>query len=260
MAIVEYEKKGHVAIITINRPEKLNALSWEVHRGLRDAMLDYWKDDNLRAAILTGAGDRAFSAGNDLGNMGDVIGISGDRPKAPVERVTAYHFADTLYKPFIAAIHGWCLGGGLEMALTCDIRITADNAKFGLPEMWRGILPGTGMQLAPRAIPRAIAAEMVIMGRNIDAQRAYEIGLVNAVVSRAKLMPTAMEWAEAVCEAAPLAVKASKENMNRSAHLSLDDALEMQGSIRARTISGSEDQKEGVKAFLEKRKPDWKGR
>ncbi|MBI4267887.1 MAG: enoyl-CoA hydratase/isomerase family protein [Chloroflexi bacterium] len=259
MAIVEYEKKGHIAFITMNRPEKLNALSWEVHRGLHDAMLDYWKDDNLRCAILSGNGERAFCAGNDLGNVGSGLGI-GSGPKAPADRVSAYHFADTLYKPFIAAIHGWCLGGGLEVALTCDIRIAAEDAKFGLPEMWRGILPGTGMQLTPRAIPRAVAAEIVIMGRNIDAQRAYQVGLVNAVVPRAKLMSTAIEWAEAVCEAAPLAVKASKENMNRSAHLSLDDSLAMQGSISARTISGSEDQKEGVKAFLEKRKPVWKGR
>ncbi|MBI4267886.1 MAG: enoyl-CoA hydratase/isomerase family protein [Chloroflexi bacterium] len=259
MGVVSYEKKGHIAIMTITRPEKLNALSWEVHQALHDAMADYGKDDNLRCAIITGAGDKAFSAGNDLNNNAAGLGIGGTaRPAGP--RASAYHFADTIYKPFIAAIHGWCLGGGIEVALTCDIRIAADDAKFGLPEMWRGILPGTGMQLTPRAIPRAVAAEIVIMGRNIDAQRAYQIGLVNAVVPLAKLMPTAMEWAEAVCEAAPLAVKASKENMNRSAHLSLDDALAMQGSISARTISGSEDQKEGVKAFLEKRKPVWKGR
>jgi len=250
---VDYKKEGRIAIFTLNRPEVLNAINAELSQELNKAMIDFRDDPDLWIGIITGAGDRAFSSGAD---------IRGFRP-GPVpaeERATERVRADQIWKPFIAAIHGYCLGGGLELALTCDLRIAAENARFGLPEIRVGVIPaGGGMSRLPRFIPRAKAAEILLMGQHIDAQEAYRIGLVNKVVPLDQLMSTARQWADIMCQAGPLQVRAVKETMIRGYSIPLDESLRLEREISNR-LRSTEDYMEGVRAFVEKRRPNWKGR
>jgi enoyl-CoA hydratase/carnithine racemase len=249
--VVDFKKDGRVSIITLNRPDVLNAINAELSQALSEALKEFRDDPDQWVAILTGAGDKAFSSGAD---------IRGFRPgpreaSAPGERVRA----DQIWKPFIAAIHGYCLGGGLELALTCDLRIAADNARLGLPEIKVGVIPaGGGMSRLPRFVPRAQAAEILLMGQFIDAEEAYRIGLVNKVVPRDRLMTTAMEWAAAICEAGPLQTRAVKEVMLRGYNMPLDESLRLEREIADR-VRETEDFIEGTRAFVEKRKPQWKG-
>jgi len=246
---VDYKKEGRIAIFTLNRPEVLNAINAELSHELSEAMSDFRDDPNLWVGIVTGAGDRAFSAGAD---------IKGFRP-GPTEEVERVR-ADQIWKPFIAAIHGYCLGGGLELALTCDLRIAADNSRFGLPEIKVGVIPaGGGMSRLPRFVPRSKAAEILLMGQHIDAQEAYRIGLINKIVPRDKLMSTAREWADLICQAGPLQVRSVKEAMIRGYSMPLDDSLRLEREISNR-LRSTEDFLEGTKAFIEKRKPNWKGK
>jgi enoyl-CoA hydratase/carnithine racemase len=249
---VDYRKEGRIAIFTINRPEVLNAINAEVSQELNKAMIDFRDDPDLWIAIVTGAGDRAFSAGAD---------IRGFRPgPREAEEATERVRADQIWKPFIAAIHGYCLGGGLELALTCDLRIAAENARFGLPEIRVGVIPaGGGMSRLPRFVPRAKAAEILLMGQQIDAQEAYHVGLVNKVVPLDQLMPTARQWADTMCQAGPLQVRAVKETMLRGYNMPLEESLRLEREISNR-LRTSDDYMEGVRAFIEKRKPNWKGR
>ena len=250
---VDFEKEGKIAIITMNRPEKLNAINAEQGRAMNEALIRFRDDPGLWVAIITGAGDRAFSAGADI--AGFIDRQSGDRDDR-AERVRG----DNIWKPLIAAIHGYCLGGGLETALTCDIRIAADNSRLGLPEIRVGVIAGGGgVSRLPRFIPRAIAAEMILTGKQIDAQEAYRIGLVNEVVPRDQLMPTAKKWAETICEAGPLQVRAAKEGLIRGYDLTLEESDQLVRDLAA-SLRSTEDAKEGARAFVEKRKPDWKGR
>jgi crotonobetainyl-CoA hydratase len=253
MAAVNYTKEGRIAIITLNRPEVLNAINADLSRELSEALRDFRDDPELWVGIITGAGDRAFSAGAD---------IRGFRPGPREAREDAGERvrADQIWKPIIAAIHGYCLGGGLEMAMTCDIRIAADNSRFGLPEIKVGVIPaGGGTARLPRFIPRAKAAEILLMGQHIDAQEAYRIGLVNIVVPRDQLMATAKQWANQLCESGPLQTRAVKEAMLRGLEMSLEDSLKLGREIADR-IRGTEDFIEGTTAFREKRKPNWKGK
>jgi enoyl-CoA hydratase/carnithine racemase len=250
--VVEYKKEGRIAIITLNRPEVLNAINGELSHELNEAMKDFRDDSNLWVCIITGAGDKAFSAGAD---------IRGFRPGPRETNIAGERVrADQIWKPFIAAIHGYCLGGGLELTLTCDIRIAADDARFGLPEIKVGVIPaGGGMSRLPRFIPRAKAAEILLMGQHIDAEEAYRIGLVNKVVPRDQLMTTAMKWAESICDAGPLQTRAVKEAMIRGYNMPLDDSLRLEREIADR-VRTTEDFVEGTRAFVEKRKPQWKGK
>ena len=250
---VDYKKEGRIAIFTINRPEAMNALNDQVGQELNEAMIDFRDDPDLWVGIITGAGDKAFSAGAD---------IKGFRPgpmevgEGAVERVRA----DKIWKPFIAAINGYALGGGLELALTCDIRIAAEHARLGTPEIYVGVIPaGGGISRLPRFIPRAKAAEILLMGKHMDAQEAYRIGLVNKVVPLDRLMPTAREWAETICQAGPLQVRAVKEAMMRSYEMTLDEGLLLEREMLNR-VRSTEDFMEGARAFVEKRKPDWKAK
>ena len=248
---VDYRKEGRIAVFTINRPEVLNALNAEVGREMNQAMLDFRDDPDLWVGIITGAGDRAFSAGADITQFrpGPTAAEAGERVRA-----------DQIWKPFIAAIHGYCLGGGLELALTCDLRIAAENTRLGLPEINVGIIPaGGGIDRLPRFVPRAMAAEIMLMGQHMDADEAYRIGLVNKVVPRDQLMPTAKEWAEIICQAGPLQVRAVKEGLIRGYDLPLEEALHLERELSNR-IRGTEDYLEGARAFVEKRKPEWKAR
>lgn len=256
-----YEKRGRVAIITINRPERMNACDPETNHELYRAWIDFRDDEGLWVAILTGAGDRAFSAGNDLKAMAEAQArgrstLAADLP-VPFGGITK---GMEIWKPMIAAINGHCLAGGLEMALACDIRIAADQATFGLPEPQWALIPGAGgTQRLPRLIPMAWAMEMLLTGRPIDAATALRCGLVSRVVPREELLPTALLIAEEICGNGPLAVRAIKELVLRGLDMPLAQGLALE-TVIARQVFRSEDAQEGPRAFVEKRRPVYKGR
>jgi E-phenylitaconyl-CoA hydratase len=255
MAVVNYEKEGRIAIMTLNRPEALNALSAELSAELREVMIDFRDDPELWVAIVTGAGDRAFSAGADIKGF-----RPGPREGQPEQRPSEVVRADKIWKPFIAAIHGYCLGGGLELAMTCDIRIAADNSQFGQPEINIGFLPGGGgTQRLPRFVSRAWAAEILLTGDRIDAQTALNIGLISRVVPRDQLMSTAKEMANTICTRAPLGVRACKEAMIRGIELSLEDGLALERE-KVAECRATDDFAEGARAFVEKRPPNYKAK
>lgn len=260
---IEYEKRGNIAIITINRPEKMNALDPETNKELIRAWIDFRDDEELRVAIITGAGDRAFCAGADLTRINEFYSLTPLQRREISEREPALGGITrnlTIWKPIIAAINGVCLAGGFELALACDIRIASDNAEFGLTEVRWGIMPGAGgTQRLPRLVPLAKAMEIIFTGERIDAQEAYRIGLVNKVVPLNDLMPVSLKIAERICENGPLAVKAVKEAILRGLELSLDEGLRLEQFL-AEPLRQSEDAREGIRAFREKRKPLFKGR
>ncbi len=247
---VDYVKEGRIAIFTINRPEAMNALNAQVFQEMHDAMVDFRDDPDLWVAIITGAGDRAFSAGADIKEFRP----GGTEPEVPKVR------PDTIWKPFIAAINGYALGGGLELAMQCDIRIAAEHARLGQPEITIGFMPGAGgTQRLPRFVPRAKAAEMLLTGNQIDAQEAYRIGLVSRVVPLAELMPTANEIANTICQRGPLGVRASKEAMIRGCSMPLEDGLQLE-RLLSNSLMSTEDFMEGARAFVEKRPPQYKAK
>ena len=254
---VDYVKEGRVAIFTINRPEAMNALSVQVAQELHQAMSDFRDDSELWVGIVTGAGEKAFCGGAD---------IKDTLPFMQAHRQDPWSFPPTimrgfeLWKPLIAAMNGMAFGGGLELALACDIRIISDKARLGTTEVTLGLIPGWGgTQRLPRMVPWCKAAEMLLMGKIIDAQEAYRIGLVNAVVPPAEVMTTAREWAETICKAAPLAVRAAKEAMVRGYSMPLEDGLKLENSLIGYTMT-TDDFTEGTTAFVEKRKPDYKAK
>jgi len=256
-AVIEYIKEDRVATFTLNRPEVFNAQSLQLLRELEAALKDFRDDSNLWVGIVTGAGEKAFCGGAD---------IKETLPFMKENRGRYWAFPGTmmkgldLWKPLIAAINGVALGGGLEIALACDIRIASERAKLGVPEVKLGLIPGGGgTQRLPRMIPWCKAAELTFTGQPIDAQEAYRIGLVNEVVSPERLMARAKEWAEKICECAPLAVRTAKEAMIRGSDLTLDDGLRLEDSLES-LLLGTEDFTEGTSAFIEKRKPQWKGK
>ncbi|MFA7191495.1 MAG: enoyl-CoA hydratase/isomerase family protein [Dehalococcoidales bacterium] len=254
---VTYEKLGHVAIITLNRPEELNAIDMEMLRGLSRALCDFKDDDDLHVAIITGAGQRAFSIGADVNSLLPEMKNNGNSslPQPPTNMRGL-----TLYKPLIAAINGAAFGGGLELALACDLRIASERALMALPEVHLGIIPGWGgTQRLARLIPQCKAAEMLFTGRPIDAREAHRIGLVNKIVAPDKLMEEAMQLAEQVLKPAPLAVRAAKQAMLQGASLSLDSGLRLEKSL-FEMLTSTRDFDEGLAAKNEKRKPNFQCR
>lgn len=248
---VDYKKEGRIAIFTINRPEAMNALNNQVHQELNAALIDFRDDNDLWVGIITGAGDKAFSAGADIKEF---------HPGPEERRVTAYNLVDKIWKPVIAAINGFALGGGLELAMTCDIRIAAEHARLGQPEVNIGFMPGAGgTQRLPRFVPRAIAAEILLTGEPINAQEAYRIGLVNKVVPLDQLMSTAKQVAETICKKGPLGIRATKEAMIRGYSMPLEDGLKLETEL-ANRIRDTEDFMEGARAFAEKRPPNYKAK
>jgi len=253
MAVL-YEKEDKIAIITLNRPEALNAFDLDQLNEFSQLMMQVQDDPDVWVAIITGAGDKAFSAGADLKKLVPVLQEEGFEVPPTIMRGLQ------IYKPLIAAVNGVALGGGLEAVLSCDIRIAAENAVFGLTEVKWGIMPGWGgTQRLPRAIPMAKAAELLLMGTTFSAQEALQLGLVNSVVSLDKLMTTAKEWAHKICENGPVAVRTIKESMMVGIGMPLDEALEFEKNI-AEPLMETEDAKEGVLAFQEKRKPVYRNK
>ncbi|KPK47542.1 MAG: hypothetical protein AMJ77_02715 [Dehalococcoidia bacterium SM23_28_2] len=257
-ANIIYEKKGRIAYVTINRPERRNAVDPATSRELRQAFSDFRDDDELWVAILTGAGEKAFSAGADLVAMAQAL-ASGDSGllDVPFGGITREF---EIWKPMIAAINGYCLAGGLELALRCDIRLAAEHATFGLPEPTRAIIPGAGgTQRLPRAIPLAFAMEILLSGGRVDAQTALRWGLVSHVLPPAELMPKAEEIANAICECGPLAVRAIKQAVYQGLDMTLEEGLALETKLQME-VFGTEDAHEGPLAFSQKRKPQYKGR
>jgi enoyl-CoA hydratase/carnithine racemase len=254
---VDYEKEGRIAIFTINRPQAMNAMNMEAIRELNEAMADFRDDPELWVGIITGAGDRAFCGGADIK---DTLSFMKEHRRDQWAFPPTIMRGFELWKPLIAAINGLALGGGLEIALSCDIRIAAENARLGTPEVNLSLIPGWGgTQRLPRMVPWCKAAEILLMGRPIDAQEAYRIGLVNKVVPQAEVMTTAKEWAKVICQAGPLAVRAAKEAMIRGSSMTLEDGLRLENSLVA-YLMGTEDFTEGTTAFVEKRKPVYKAK
>ena len=260
MPAVLYEKKGHIAYITLNRPEARNAINREAWEGLTDAWISVRDDPEVWVGVVTGAGDKAFSAGADLKEMAIFMMTPEDqRTGSLVPEITPMRGLD-VWKPFIAAINGIATGGGLELAMACDIRIAAETARLGLAEVTQALMPGmSGTQRLPRIIPFGKALEILITGDFIDAQEAYRIGLVSKVVPPDELMPSATALAERICRNGPLAVRAIKEVVYRGIQMSLDDGINLE-KYMVQNLVASEDAKEGPRAFAEKRPPVFKGR
>jgi enoyl-CoA hydratase/carnithine racemase len=255
--MIEFKRDGKIAVMTINRPEALGALTVKGHEELYKALVSFRDDDELLAAVLTGTGDQAFCSGVDIKDMLPFIKKTADKPWQQVD--TMMRGLD-VWKPIIAAINGLALGGGLEMALGCDIRIASDNARFGFPEVKVGMFPaGGGTQRLPRLIPAGIAAEMIFTGRMIDAHEAFRIGLINRLVPFDELMEAAKEIAHRICKAGPLAVRTAKESMVRGMSMGLEQGLRLETTLTPRVVF-SQDFEEGLAAFAEKRKPKFEGK
>lgn len=252
-----YEKRGQVALITVNREPQLNSINSLASREMQAAWEDFRDDTNLRAAVLTGAGRRAFSTGMDLVATSQGENQFAAGPQAPFGGFTKRM---PIYKPIIAAINGYCLAGGLELALACDIRLCTPESRFGLPEVRWAIMPGAGgTQRLPRAIPQAWANYMVLTGEQIDAETASRIGLVSHVVPGDELLDKAFEIAHTICERGPLAVAAAKEAIIRGQDMPLENGLAYEDIALGRLMT-TEDAQEGPRAFAEKRKPVYYGR
>ncbi len=257
---VLYEVRDRIAYITLNRPEAMNALNGAVRQGLSEAWRNFREDPNAWVAIVTGAGERAFSAGADLKDMSATREAEAAGEQSMAQIPTGPGGEMVTWKPIIAAINGYCLAGGLELALRCDIRIAADHARFGLTEVSRGIIPGGGgTQRLPRTIPVGLAMELIFTAKHITAEEALQAGLVNRVVPKEQVMAAAEEVARQIIANAPLAVRATKEAIMRGLDMSLDDGLRLEGLI-SRTVRLSEDSREGPKAFAEKRPANFQGR
>lgn len=258
---VEIHDDGAVRVLRLNRPERLNAINPELSQELAEAFYDFRDDPEVWVAIITGTGERAFSAGADLKDMAASPDAGVSRAararRAPLGGITR---GPTIWKPIIAAINGYATGAGLEVALACDIRICADHAQFGLPEVrWSLIAAGGGNTRLPRAVPRAVAMKLLLTGGRLNAQQALQWGLVTDVVPLADLMPLAHRIADTVLENAPLAVQGAKEIAYRTLEMPLDEGLAFEQAIAA-MVRATEDRKEGPRAFAEKRKPNYKGR
>lgn len=261
---VRYEPKGKIALITLDRPDALNTFDRAMHNELQQAWLDFRDDPSLWVAVVTGAGDRAFSAGADVRGFGQQAAPDERRPMGPARHLweTRYDWdlqgGLEVWKPTISAINGYCIGEGLTLALACDFRIASDRATFQYPEVQIGIPTIAGAIRAPRVVGLGAALELLLVGDRVDAQRAYDMGLVNKVVPHDQLMDEAMRWAERLARNAPQAMAATKEMAVRSQTISFSDALRMGEAFR-KLAGGSDDAREGIRAFREKRDPDYHG-
>jgi enoyl-CoA hydratase len=251
------ERDGAVAILTVNRPKVLNALNTQTLDELRRAILELKRDDEVRAVILTGAGEKSFVAGADINELATQTPTTGRE-----HAIAGQHILDLvehLGKPVIAAINGYALGGGCELAMACTIRIAADTAKLGQPEINLGLIPGyAGTQRLARIVGRGRALELLLTGDQISAQDAHRLGLVNRVVPAADLMPEAKKLAAILASKAPIAVRYILEAVHKGVEMPFAQAQVFEATLFG-LVASTEDMREGTKAFLEKRKADFKG-
>jgi len=257
------EVTGATCTLTLDRPHAMNALDMALRRALGAALLAYQADPSLRVAILTGAGGRAFSAGDDLKEMAADAAADGDSPAFEVGRLGAVPGFDelrTCRKPVIAAVDGWCLAGGFELAMYSDVRLATRASRFGLPEPRRGLLPGPGLHDLPRMVPLGEALRLLLGGGHITAERAYDIGLIQGLADdRADLLAQAHAIADEIAACAPLSVEAIKQIVHTGRDLPIERAWQI-GEPHAERLAATADAAEGVRAFTEKRAPLWQGR
>src|SRR3954471_14307191 len=253
-----YEKKGGIAYVTLNRPKVLNALDKATWVDLRTAFEDARDDAEVRGVILTGAGDKAFIAGADIGELAQVTAVEAEQSSSYGQDVL--NLVENLGKPVIAAVNGFALGGGCETAMACTIRVAAEHAKFGQPEVKLGVPPGGGgTQRLPRLVGKGRALQLILSGEIISAQEAYRIGLVNEVVPAADLIKRAEAILKQIFSNAPLAVKYSLEAVNRGLETSQAEGQSLEASLFG-LCAGTEDKKEGTQAFLQKRPAQFQAR
>jgi enoyl-CoA hydratase/carnithine racemase len=257
LANVKYEKKGSTAYVTVNRPKVLNALNTPTWTDLQAAFEDAKADKSVHGVILTGAGDKAFIAGADISELAHVDAYEAEESSRFGQGVL--DLIENLGKPVIAAINGFALGGGCETAMACTMRITAEHARFGQPEVKLGLLPGGGgTQRLPRLVGKGRALQLILTGETITAQEAYRIGLVNEIVPAASLIERAEAILKQIAANAPIAVKFSLEAANKGLETSQSEGLALEASYFG-ICAATEDKKEGTTAFLEKRAPKFHG-
>jgi enoyl-CoA hydratase/carnithine racemase len=265
-ATLGVEVIGPTCILTLDRPEALNALDMELRRGLGAALVEYQADPALRVAILAGAGGRAFSAGDDLKEMAADAATAASNGEARafevgrLGQVPGFDELRTCRKPVIAAIDGWCLAGGFELAMYSDIRVATRASRFGLPEPRRGLLPGPGLHDLPRMVPLGEALRLLLSGGHMSAERAYDIGLIQGLADdRDDLFAQAHAIADEIAACAPLSVEAVKRIVHTGRDLPIERAWQV-GEPHAERLAATADAAEGVRAFAEKRAPHWQGR
>jgi enoyl-CoA hydratase len=249
------ETHGRVGLVRLNRPEALNALRGQLLDELFEALTAFDGDDSIGAMVITG-NEKAFSAGADIKEMADAT------PVELMQRAMSnrWHRIATIRKPIIAAVSGHCLGGGCELALTCDMIVAAETARFGQPEINIGVIPGAGgTQRLTRIVGKAVAMEMVLNGRRLTAQEALHYGLANRVVPVERYLEEALQLAAEIAARAPIAVQLGKEAVNKAYEMTLSEGLALEQKYFY-LLFGTEDQKEGMGAFVEKRKPEWRGK
>jgi len=258
LSFVRVEWDGDIAVVTIDRPEKLNALNAEVVSELGQVFDELAEDDDVRGIILTGSGEKAFVAGADIGELATMDSVSG--VKVSRDGQTVFRSIERFPKPVLAAVGGYALGGGFELALACHMRIASENARFGLPEVGLGIIPGYGgtIRLA-RLIGLGRAIEMTLTGDQVKAERALEMGLVSRVVDRGDLLEEAKSLMSTITAKGPVAVRMALESIYRALDTPTQEALDYE-SVLFGLLASTEDMKEGMSAFLDKRKPEFKGR
>jgi enoyl-CoA hydratase len=254
---VLFEKKGSIAYVILNRPKVFNALNASTITELQSVFLDCARDPEVRVVIVTGAGDKAFAAGADIGELAQLNPLTA--LKAMEHGQHTYRTLEMMGKPSIAAVNGVALGGGCELAMACTVRIASERAKLGQPEVNLGVIPGyAGTQRLPRIVGKGVALDLIVSGRVIDANEAFRIGLVSNVVPHEKLMEAADNYAGLLLEKGPLAMKAAMEAVHAGFEMSFNDACRHEAALFSMLCS-TEDTKEGLGAFLEKRKPQFKG-
>ncbi|MGI9181058.1 MAG: enoyl-CoA hydratase-related protein [Longimicrobiaceae bacterium] len=255
---LQLEVQEGIATLSVNRPDKLNALNEQTIRELADAVDEIAGNDEVRGVILTGVGQKAFVAGADIGELAKMGPIDGIQVSRLGQRV--FRQIELSRKPVIAAVNGFALGGGCELALACHLRIASENGKFGLPEVKLGIIPGYGGTLRlPRIVGKGRALELILTGEMIDAQEAHRIGLVNRVASQEELPGEARKLMETILRNGPIALALAIECTTRGLEMSVDDGLALESNLFG-LLAATEDMREGMTAFLEKRRAEFRGR
>lgn len=254
---ITVEKRGAVAVLTINRPDKLNALNSKVHSEGVKALDDLRADAEVRVLVITGAGEKSFVAGADISEFAGQTAVT---QRGVFYERSLFNSLDSFPKPVIAMVNGFCLGGGCELALACDIRLASERARFGQPEINLGIIPGGGgTQRLTRLVGEGKAMELILSGEMIDASTALDLGLANHVFAPEELEAKTMEMANKIAEKSPIALQMAKEAVKLASRSNLDEGLRREVDLFAICFS-TEDKEEGVAAFLEKRKPAFKGK